>query len=280
MGLIDFILNVAGLLLWLNWRSAPFDPLAQATAATLAGTLRRVESPRLKRWHSLAALGGLILLRAMLYWQIGSAAGWTANLKLGVISLSFRSDFFGRMLLFSLGSFGVTLMLFYLWLLFLSLVNGRATETDPIQKLARLQLGAVDRWPWPVKLLLPLVAGCALWWVLGWPLAWWGLIPHPVSGAHRIEQAAVIGLGTYLAWKYLIAVLLVLHMINSYVYLGGHPVWNFVNATSRNLVSPLRWLPLRVARVDFAPLVGIVVVFLAASLAEVWLTRLYRALPF
>src|SRR3974390_1650027 len=79
MGLIDFILNLAGLLLWLNWRAVRLDPLSRATPATLAGTLRRAEAPRLKRWHFLAALGGLLLLRAVLYWQIGSAVNWTAT---------------------------------------------------------------------------------------------------------------------------------------------------------------------------------------------------------
>ena len=74
MALIDFILNLAGLLLWLNWRSVRFDPLGRRTPATLIGTLRRAEPRRLRRWHLLAALGGLLLLRAVIYWQIGSAA--------------------------------------------------------------------------------------------------------------------------------------------------------------------------------------------------------------
>ena len=79
MGLIDFILNLAGLLLWLNWRSVRFDPLGKRTPATLIGTLRRAEPRRLRRWHLLAALGGLLLLRALFYWQIGSAAHWTGR---------------------------------------------------------------------------------------------------------------------------------------------------------------------------------------------------------
>ena len=29
MGYVDFILNLAGLLLWLNWRSDRFDPLVK-----------------------------------------------------------------------------------------------------------------------------------------------------------------------------------------------------------------------------------------------------------
>ena len=117
MGLIDFILNLAGLLLWLNWRSIRFDPLGRRMPATLIGTLRRAEPRRLRRWHLLAALGGLLLLRAALYWQIGSGVGWAAGkLDLGVIELSFRSDSFGRILLFSILSFGLTLGVFYLWL--------------------------------------------------------------------------------------------------------------------------------------------------------------------
>ena len=41
MGLIDFILNLAGLLMWIKWRSTLFDPLNKRTPATLIGTLRR-----------------------------------------------------------------------------------------------------------------------------------------------------------------------------------------------------------------------------------------------
>src|SRR6267143_3555912 len=77
MALIDFILNVAGLLLWFNWRAVRFDPLVKTAPATLTGTLRRAEPSRFKRWHLLATLAGLLLARAFVYWQIGSAANWT-----------------------------------------------------------------------------------------------------------------------------------------------------------------------------------------------------------
>ena len=51
MGLLDFILNLVGLLLWFNWRAARFDPLSKFTPATLAGTLRRAEKTSFRRWH-------------------------------------------------------------------------------------------------------------------------------------------------------------------------------------------------------------------------------------
>jgi uncharacterized protein YggT (Ycf19 family) len=106
------------------------------------------------------------------------------------------------------------------------------------------------------------------------------VIPQPVSPAHRLEAALVIGLGGYLAWKYLAGALLALHLLNSYIYFGKHPVWAYVNAEARALLSPLRPVPLRVGKADFAPVVGIALVFLAAELAGRGLVLLYGKLPF
>ena len=60
MGYVDFILNLAGLLLWLNWRSVRFDPLAKRTPATLMGTLRPAAPKKIRRWHLLAVIAGLL----------------------------------------------------------------------------------------------------------------------------------------------------------------------------------------------------------------------------
>ena len=278
MGLIDFILNLAGLLLWLNWRSVRFDPLGKRTPATLIGTLRRAEPRRLRRWHLLAALGGLLLLRALFYWQIGSAARWTGTLNLSVITLSFRSDYFVRMLLFSIFSFGLTLGVFYLWLLLLSILAG--PEPLPFHRLVRMPLGGIDRWARGVKFLLPLFVMATFWWLASWLLAELQIIPKPVSTAQRFEESLVIGLSSYLTWKYLAGALLVLHLLNSYIYFGKHPFWGYVNAGAQTLLSPLRALPLRVGKADFAPVVGIVLVFLVAELAGRGLVLLYGKLPF
>ena len=276
MGLIDFILNLAGLLLWLNWRSVRFDPLGKRTPATLIGTLRRAEPRRLRRWHLLAALGGLLLLRAALYWQIGSGVGWPAGkLDLGVIELSFRSDSFGRILLFSVFSFGLMLGVFYLWLLLLSILNG----PEPFHRLVRMQLGQIDRWPRGVKLFLPLVFTALLWWLASWVLMWLDIIPRPISASHRIEESLIIGLGSYLSWKYIAGALLALHLLNSYIYFGKHPFWSYVNTEARTVLWPLRAVPLRAGKVDFAPVVGIALMFLLAGLAERGLAALYLRLP-
>jgi uncharacterized protein YggT (Ycf19 family) len=284
MALIDFILNLAGLLLWLNWRSVRFDPLGKRTPATLIGTLRRAEPQRMRRWHLLASLAGLLLLRAGIYWQIGSAANWAGKLDLGVTALAFSSNLSGpmpsflRMLLFSTFSFGLMLGMFYLWLLLLSILAG--PEPPPFHRLVRLPLGNLDRWPRWAKSFLPFIATAVFWWVASWLLAWLQVIPQPVSPAHRIEESLVIGLGSYLTWKYLAGALLALHLLNSYIYFGKHPFWAYVNAEARVLLSPLRALPLRAGKVDFAPVLGIALVFLAAELAGRGLFFLYGQLPF
>jgi uncharacterized protein YggT (Ycf19 family) len=280
MALIDLILDLAGLLLWLNWRSASFDPLTQSPPTTLIGTLRRAEPSKSRGWYFLVAVIGLLFLRALLYWQIGPAVDWMPTLKLGAISISFRSDFFSRAILFSVLSFSATLIIFYLWLLFLSVVNGRTEEADPLQKLVRLHLGWVDRWPWPLKLFLPLLFVTALWYGFNPLLVRWEIIPAVKSALHRLEQAGAIGLGVYLAWKYLITGLLILYLLSSYVYLGNHVFWNFLTVTGRNMLRPLRILPLQIGRIDLAPLFAITVVLVAARFAERGLTDLYRRLPF
>ena len=276
MGIIDFILDLAGLLLWLNWRSLRFDPLGKRTPATLIGTLRRAEPRRLRRWHLPAALAGLLLLRAVFYWQIGSGTGWAAGkLDLGVIELSFRSDSFVRIMLFSLFSFGLTLGVFYLWLLLFSILDG----PEPFHRLVRMQLGPIDHCPRGIKFCLPPVLTALSWWLASWVLAWLAIVPPPVSAAHRIEESLLIGLGSYLAWKYAAGALLVLHLLNSYIYFGKHSFWYYVTAEAQTLLRPLRALPLRAGKADFAPVVGIVLVFLLAELAERGLATLYSRLP-
>ena len=71
MGYVDSILNLAGLLLWLNWRTIRFDPLEKRTPATLMGTLRPAAPKKIRRWHLLAVIAGLLVLRAAAYRWIG-----------------------------------------------------------------------------------------------------------------------------------------------------------------------------------------------------------------
>ena len=271
MGYVDFILNLAGLLLWLNWRAGKADPLGKRRPATLIGTLRRAEPRGAGRWQLPAILAGLLVLRAVLYWQIGSAAGWNGKLDLGVTVPFFRSNLFGQMLLFSVLSFMRMLGILYLWLLLLSILSG----PEPIHQLVRIPLGRIDTWPRWVKFLLPLVVTALVWSLASWPFAWLHARPA-MSALDRIGEALLIGLSAYLPWKFVIGALLALHLLNNYIYFGSHPFWNYVDATAQILLKPLKKVPLRAGKVDFAPVVCIALVFLLAELAGEMLASFYR----
>ena len=274
MNFIDFILNLAGLLLWINWRSTLSDPFEKRTPATLVGALRRAAPTRFRHWHLLAALGGLLVLRALLYWQVGPATGWSGRLDLGVTIIFFRSNFFGHMFLFSVFSFARLLGIICLWLLLMSILEGPM----PIHRMVKMQLGKIDVWPRWIKFFLPLVITTLFWGLASWPFAW--LHPRPsMSVAHHAEEALVIGLGSYLVWKFLIGALLVLHLLGSYIYFGKHPFWKYVDATAQPLLNPLKKIPLQAGKADFAPVVGIALTFLSAELAGRALAWLYARLP-
>jgi len=273
MGIVDFILNLAGLLLWLNWRSVRFDPMMKRTPATLMGTLRPADPKKMRRWHLLAFLAGLLFLRAVAYrWM---APFWVGKLDLGVIVPPFRSDQFGGMLLFSFLSFGLVLGIFYVALLLLSLLKG----PEPFHRLVKVPLGRVDEWSAGLKIILPFLTATILWVVLSWVLGRMQLAPEPYSVAHWLEQSIVVGLSSYQIWKFPLAALLLLHLLNSYVYFGKHPFWIYVNATAQKALRPLKRIPLQVGKVDFTPVLGIALVFLFAKAFGWSLNWLFARLP-
>ncbi|HEX9047136.1 MAG TPA: hypothetical protein VF988_08915 [Verrucomicrobiae bacterium] len=267
MNLIDLLLNIAGLLLWLNWRANRFDPLVKRLPTTLMGTLRPAAPKRLQRWHMVAFLVVLLFLRAPIYQWIGWQTHWSAKLNLGVVVLWFQDTphwiGYCRMLLFSFCSFGVILGIFYTWLLALSLLAG----PTPIHGLVKIPLGRLDDIPRWAKAVLPFLVTAILWGLTSWLLVRVGVLP-PMPAGGRFQQSLVLGASTYLLWQYPLGAILVLHLLNSYIYFGKHPFWNYVDATAQTLLRPLKRIPLRAGKIDFAPLVGLAVLFLAARFVE------------
>jgi hypothetical protein len=279
MNLADLLLNLAALLLWWGWRASGFARAAPPALVTLTALLRPARRPWYRRAVYLAALVVLLGLRAWLYWQVGSEVHWVAAMDLTVIVLPFNSASPERMALYSLGSFLLALALFYLWLLLLSVVNRRMPDTDRLQQQVRQHLGWVEHWPAVLKLLAPWVLAAGLWCAANPGLAALGLVERPASAFGLCQQALVIGAVTFLTWQYLLLAVLFVHFVNSYVYLGPGAFWGYLSDTGRNLVAPLRALPLRVGKLDLAPLAGMAVVFWGFGWAERGLRLLSERLP-
>lgn len=273
MNYLDAILNLAIVLLWLQWRSARTaqTPLPlKSLLSLLQPTEKSHAGPR-----SLLILGAVLMLRAFFYWQIGAPLGWRATLRLGTTTILFRSDFLGSMLLYSVAAAVHAILVAFLWLALLNVLHRRAAPDDPFPKWIRRQLGRVARWPWWTAFLWPLVVGALGWLALHPLFVPLHLLPAASSFRHLVGEAFLIGLGTYLAWQPLLIGVLVLYVLNSYIYFGTHPFWGFIEATGRQLLRPFDALPLRVGRIDFAPIPAIALLWAIGW----WLAHPHYGLP-
>jgi len=279
MPLINLILNLVGMLLWVSWRYVPFDPIQRAKPATLTGTLRRAEPLKFRRWHFLLALSALLLLRSAFYWWVGGTMQWTLDVNLGVVSIAFRCDVFDRMLLFSFVSFANALFQFYLVLTLLWLCGPRNVDSDPCQRFVRIQITPFQKLPRLVLLFMPLVVASITWMALAPLMTHMKIIPAFESWPHLAEQSVVLGLGAYPLWKHVVGVVLGLHLLNTYVYLGMHPFWNYVSTLGKRLLKPIEWIPLQAMRMNFAPVVGICAAYGLGFLMERGLDTFFQKLP-
>jgi uncharacterized protein YggT (Ycf19 family) len=260
--LINLILDIAALLLWLSWRSIPHDPLSRATPATLAGTVRRAEPNRLKRWHFLAAMFGLLFARSLFYWQFGPAVNWTPRIDLAILAPAFPCTLWATSFLFSMLSFARTWIVFHFWLMSLVFINGRSTNWNPFHKLVVVQLGWIGRWPRAALALLPLLATILIWVGLHPLLAHFGIVKRVQATSILVEQGAVLGVWIYFTLKHVLPVILFANLVASYVYLGASPLWDYISVTSRRLLRPLNRIPLHFGKIDFTPLAGIILILL------------------
>jgi uncharacterized protein YggT (Ycf19 family) len=121
-------------------------------------------------------------------------------------------------------------------------------------------LGKIAMWPWSIQLLVPVFVVMVLWLGFYPALTKLNVLSPAQSIMHVLEQGSLIGLGLFMTLKYLLPPLLLLHLIGSYVYLGKSSFWNFVATTAQHLTGPLRRLPLQFAKLDFAPVVGAVLI--------------------
>jgi uncharacterized protein YggT (Ycf19 family) len=274
MSLIDSILNIVGVLLWFHWCSLRFDLLAGSTPTTLAGTLKRAEKRAVKHWRILGSLGGLLLLRAWLYWQIGSATSWTAKVDLGMIVLAFRSDLFTLSLLYSMLSFLRILVIAYFWLMALAVINW-SVEGDQLQRSVRLHLFKLGRAPRWVLVLTPAIVLILAWIALHPLLVKAGLIEQAGSIGLLARQGLLLAISVYFSLKYFLPVVLLLHLVLNYVYLGRSPAWDFIGVTARNMLAPVRNWPLRLGKVDFSPLVAAVLLLLLLDALPNYLAQKY-----
>ncbi|MGV3772322.1 MAG: hypothetical protein ACO1QB_05430 [Verrucomicrobiales bacterium] len=276
MNLVDFILNIIGLLMWINWRTA-WVMKRRRSGISISGAIKRTDPQPGSEWTSIASLLTLLLFRAVFYWNLGPALKWTATINLVPVSLAIRSDLFPLMLVYSFASFALTLGLFYSWLLLLSSVNKTASQDNVIQRFVRLHLGVLDRQSAAVKLGLPPIVSALAWICLAPMLKHYGILPPPVSNLHLLEQGMVVGLSAILAWRGILIVIILAHIVNTYIFLGNHHVWEYVELTATRLLGPLK--PLRWKALDLGSILLLSTLILLSYILSAAFTRMFALLP-
>jgi len=263
MAVLDSLLNLAALLLWLSWRGIGTEQ-ASGPAGTLLANLRPAHRGRAGRHGYLIGLIGLLLGRAVVYRQFGPSFDWHPSWSPGAVSMVFRSDHFLRMLASSLLGFGW--MMFGLWAsaCLVAALHRPPHDKDALTREVRRRLGWISLLPSVCLLALPMVVLTLVWLVLGWLAASTGLVPELQGPAHLFQQAAVVGVGAVLVWRWLLTGVLILYFLNSYVFFGASPLWDFVQQTGTRLCRPLAFL--RLGRLHLAPLVWLAVLWLAVGL--------------
>lgn len=255
MALLDFILNLAGLLLWLNWR---FLNLARnappAGGISLAGTLKSTASMRTPAWPYLVALLALLVVRTLAYYTIGSNLRINMVLSFGIVSFSFNPRQVLNMFLFSGLSFATFAAVFYSWLILFSVVNQQVTQPDACLRLVRLHLGRLQRLPVWARVCLPGGVAAISWLLVGRLLEAAGLFPVQSSFQVRGLRSLLLAAYSYLMWAPPLIGLLVLYQLTDYIYMGEAAFWNFVATTGRNVLNLGGAWRLRTTRIDFTPL--------------------------
>lgn len=278
MAVVDWILNLACLLLWLSWCSIRLGSLSAAAPISLLGTLRKADPREGRKWAALAALSGVLVVRGLFYRQIGSALNWTPQIPLEAVTIYFRSDRFWRIELYSLLAFGRWLFAFYAWLLLLSAVNRKTPDTDPVLRAVRRHLSRAAELPGFVKLASPMLVATVGWYLIHPALVSAGVVSAVASARLLGLQSLVIGAASLLLWKYLLIAILVIHLVNTYVYLGDWPFWQFASNTAKNLLAPFRRIPLQIGRLDLAPVFAVLVILGICAALETALPRLFQRL--
>lgn len=276
---LDWMVNLAGLLLWLGWRGFGALPVSSRPALTLASNLRpagrRAGRSRLALPGLLALLGGRALLHHEFPGQFAEAAIWSP----GAVAVTFRSDLFGRILAYSVLSWLEFAVVVYLILGLFGSLRRNDPDPDPLTRSIRAELGWFSRWPVFLS-PLPALAVMAVIWVSisGW-LASAGLLPPIRSEAHRLQQMLVVAAGILPALKWPLATVCLLRFLLDHVYLGTSPFWDYAHATGGRLSAWLRWLPLKLGAMDFAPVFAAAAFWAVAYFLEGAIPRLFQRLP-
>jgi len=175
----------------------------------------------------------------------------------------------------ALASFLKFAMIAYIWVWFMSRISRKDIAENIVNGLGA-SLGFLQNRHWIIQVLALVFFGMIGWISLAMIFGWLGMLPAITDRSHLIWQAFCISIYAWLALYYLIIILMVLYLIQSYVHLGNWEGWDWLEGVSERLLSPLTVVPLQWARIDFAPIVVLLLNWLCYLAADRMILAIYQ----
>lgn len=254
MQIIDFILNLAAWILWVNVWMQLHSPTNIQRPLTLLGTLigptRRLDSV----WIFFGGFLLILFIKTLLLHYLGAPINTTMSVNFLLLVVYFKTGHLVSIFWMALASFLKFAMMAYIWVWFMSRISPK-DNAENITNGLKASLGFLQSRHWMIQVLALFAFGMIGWAFLAVVFGWLGILPAFSSVLHLVWQASFVSISAWLGLYYLIILLMGLHLIHSYVHLGNWEGWDWLDGASEKLLSPLARLPLQWARIDFSPFV-------------------------
>ena len=205
-------------------------------------------------WVYLLALVGLLVLRAVFYHQFGPGLDWIPSLPLLHESPHFRSDFFPRALAYSALSFMRWMAALYFCWALLATIKPEADTAKMWRSFLRAQFGWLGGLPAVILWLVAIMLSVGVHLIEAEWMSRVGVRSESAAFAQHLPALMALDMR---AAVYLAMSVLILYLLNSFVYFGEQVLWKNVDASGKRLLTPLSCLPLVVGKVDLAPFLAL-----------------------
>jgi uncharacterized protein YggT (Ycf19 family) len=279
MHIIDFMLNLAAWILWVNaWMQKHHSRVLQQPI-TLLATLKTSRREIREIWFYLGGCMGVLLIKALLLHYLGSPLNAAVSVDFMHVLVFFQTGSLVSMGLMALTSFLKFAFLAYLWVWFLWNLS-REGVAEPIIGNLEMALGFLPGRHVLIQVTVLMLLGIGGWIGLGLMFGWVGILPSNVGMSQLIWQAIWISASAWLSLFWLILVLMILYLIHSYVYLGNWEGWVWVEGMGERLLEPFEMLPLQWARIDLSPCIILLMNGIFYLLGSRLVQQAYHAYPF
>lgn len=264
MSVIDFILNLAAWILLVNGSMQFGDRENLHRPLTLLGTLK-VPKPTIREaWVLFSVAAVLLVLKSLLLHYLGAPLDTTMHLNFLLLNIFFKTGSMVSMGWMGVASFLKFTLMAYIWLWVLWRISRKDSAEQLVGSL-KAGLGFVGRMPMVVQPILLIFFGMIGWFLVGLSFGAFGVLPTSIPLPLLIWQAFWISISAWVGVYWMMLLLMMIYLLHSYVYLGSWEGWDWIEGMGDRLLLPLKKLPLQWARIDFAPLLFLLLNWLVYS---------------